>query len=289
MKKAESPTEKAGVVSPKKKVTKEDLGIKMPSAENKAKLARQKELQKRYDDECRKLNASRNTSVEAIRLCGDNIKQIKEEARAEEIVIEIASEASFGTDEPHFHITKEGKAVFVCGNVRFEADIKDVNKVVGANGEANPLDRLMDSQLIELARSIGLQIEPLARELLIRGDGSFSGPLTGLLQITWYRDIEKHKSDHLEENQRQRVEKYHRALQRYDANAQDGSQSSASGPRKSRASARIVIAADQHKKMLEMRNQGKSTGEIAVALGMARDRNSRAAIRSTFAALDQQK
>lgn len=250
------------------------------SPENKKKRL---ELQKRYDDECRKLNAARNfpdttKSVEAIRLCGDNIIAIKAEAKEAQIIINLMSDESFGTDEPHVHITKEGQAVFVCGNVRFNVDIKDLNKVVGANGESNPLDKLLDSQIMELARSAGLQIEPFVRSLL-------DEPLKGLLQIAWYRDVEKHESDNLKTNQQGRIERYHRNLSKWREGDSSESTNGTSTPRKTRTAAKIMIPADQHKKLLELHKKGQSTGAIALALGMERSKSSRAAIRSTLRSL----
>jgi hypothetical protein len=249
---------------------------------------KQSELQKRYDDECRKLNAARSMpeaskSVEAIRLCSTNIVAIKKEAKEEEIILNICSDESFGTDEPHVHITKDGRSIFVCGDVRFEMDIHDINKAIGTNGEESPLHKLMDSQIMELARSIGLQIEPFVRELI-------EVPLTGLLQLCWYRDIEKHESDHLKDNQHKRVEKYHNALAHYDANAaENNSPDSPRRANKTRTSSKITIPVDQHKKLLEMHKKGQTTGAIAIALGMERNKASRSAIRNALHALSGQK
>lgn len=252
------------------------------SAEDRARLEQQKELQSRYNAECRKLNAARSLSdasksIEAIRLCGDNIKAIKQEASENKLVLDVAHDDSFGTDEPHVHISREGEAIFVCGDVRFRVDIKDLNKVVGCNGEDHPLNKLMDSQLIEMARSIGLQTEPFSRELVMI-------PLTGLMQLCWYRDLEKHTSDHLKSNQTARVEAYHRQLSRYTPG-----QANANGERRAlgtkRESTKVSIPAEHHKKMLAMHKEGKSTGTIALALGLERSKASRAAIRNALRSL----
>lgn len=99
-------------------------------------------------------------------------------------------------------VTKDGtKAYFEQGDIRFEVDVKDLNKVVGCNGESSPIDKLMDSEIVALAQTNKLPVQPYSFELL-------RPVLVGLLQTTWYRDVENHTSDHLTENQSNRVRWY---------------------------------------------------------------------------------
>jgi hypothetical protein len=120
------------------------------------------------------------------------------------------------------YVTKSGEAHFEQGMVSFVVDSKDLNRVVGCNGESCPLDRLMDSEIVTLAQANNLPVQPYARELL-------TPVLKGVLQNTWYRDIEQHESDHLRDNQQARVAHYLFELKRYREPAAEGSKSSRSG------------------------------------------------------------
>lgn len=107
-------------------------------------------------------------------------------------------------------VTADGqKAYFKQGDISFEVDLKDLNKVVDGNRQGTPVDKLMDSQILSLAEINGLPVTPFSRDLL-------RPVLIGVLQNTWYRDIEKRElSEHLLQNQSNRVAWYHRALRDY--------------------------------------------------------------------------
>jgi hypothetical protein len=107
--------------------------------------------------------------------------------------------------KPHIHFTAKGEAIFVCAEVGFQVDSKDLNKAIGTNGEHSKLDSLMDSQLAAIAHAVGINTSPFVRDLLLI-------PLRGLVQLTWYRDIYGHTSEHLENNQKKRVDKYNSDL-----------------------------------------------------------------------------
>lgn len=113
-----------------------------------------------------------------------------------------------GADEAHIHFTSKGECLFQQGDILFHVDSEDLNKVVGANGETSVIDKLMDSQIVSLATANGLPVRPYVRELVRK-------PLIGLVQLVWYRDIERHESDHLKQNQQRRVLEYHRQLSEY--------------------------------------------------------------------------
>jgi hypothetical protein len=111
-------------------------------------------------------------------------------------------------EKPHIHFTAKGEAIFVCAGIGFKVDSKDLNKVISANGERGPLDGLLDSQLAAIAHAVGWHTDPFVRELLIL-------PIRGLVQNVWLRDVEAHTSEHLEHNQRARIDKYRRDLIAY--------------------------------------------------------------------------
>jgi len=207
-------------------------------------------------------------------------------AQAEKNIRTVIAEKELPGDRPHIHITASGDGYFVCGDIGFQIDTKDIDKALGTQGESNPLHRLMDSQVIALAHSAGLQTEPFVSELVIP-------VLRGLVQIVWYRDLPQDfpvNMDNLNNNQVSRIDKYHKLLREWKAPTEEAPTS-----RKSRASgtgtgsAKILIPAEQHKKLLELHKKGESTGAIAVALGLERSKSSRAAIRSTLRGLEAQK
>lgn len=129
---------------------------------------------------------------------------------------ETAQKSGKALDEAHIFATSKGETYFQQGDLRFSVDAKDLNKVVGANGESGVLAKLMDSQIVSLAVANGLPVSPYVYELV-------SKPLIGLIQLVWYRDLEKHESDHLKDNQRKRVALYLKELAAYkpDSRASD--------------------------------------------------------------------
>jgi hypothetical protein len=265
-------------------------GIKAGTQEPAQKKTKSNSLQAQYDAECRKLNAARalknDASVEAIKLCGENIARIKKEALEVGSVLDIASDESFGTDEPHLVKRETGEVLFVCGTVSFEVDPRSLDKTIGASGYISPLEKLLDSQLVEIARLSGLQVEPFVRSLLML-------PLTGVLQAVWYRDIRGHDSEHLRKGQADRIAEYHRRISVWKEDTpsteEGGSESKTRTPRQPKGAGKIVIDNAKHKQLLKLHKEGKSTGEIAVAIGMERSKSARAAVRQTLAALLAQK
>ena len=214
--------EKMEVIAKKIVATEKELAVAKAKEKSSIIDAAKATAQDQYDAACRKLNAAReNQAVDAIAAAGKEIARIKKAAAAIGAVINISSDESFGKDEPHIV-----KGLFKCNGISFEVDTKDLNKVIGTNGEESPLGHLMDSQIAELARVLGLNVEPFVRELVIL-------PIRGMLQMVWYRDVEKHESEHLTTGQAARIEKYHRDLAawRPDAPASDNG----SKPRKPRA------------------------------------------------------
>jgi len=147
---------------------------------------------------------------------------------AEEIVDRVITEKEtpFHDEGPRVFATAKGETYFEQGDIRFPVDAKDLNNVVGANGGTNCIDKLMDSQIAALAVANGLTIKPFARELL-------RDVLTGLVQIVWYRDLEKHESEHLRLNQEKRIELYKRKLAMYKEEPASGS-NNGNGNRRSR-------------------------------------------------------
>lgn len=103
---------------------------------------------------------------------------------------------------------------FQQGSIRFRVDLKNINKVLGINGESGPVDQLMDSQLAEFAKLNGIPVAPYSREMLTN---IVTSPLKGFLQLVWYRDVEGHTSEHLNDNQQKRVIRYMTALKSYKA------------------------------------------------------------------------
>lgn len=163
----------------------------------------------------------------------DRVKRLQAKGstkkEAEKTVAEVITTKEGSVIEgAHIHVAKDGSAFFKQGDIMFSVDNQDINKVVGCNGEMNVLDKLMDSQIASLATANGLPISPFVRELLIKGTASTKGgPLTGLVQSVWYRDIDKHTSDYLNENQQDRVIGYIKALAVYKPKAAEtGSDSS---------------------------------------------------------------
>jgi hypothetical protein len=135
--------------------------------------------------------------------------------------------------KPHIHFTARGEAIFVCAEIGFKVDSKDLNKVLGTNGEHSPLDSLMDSQLAAIAHAVGIHTEPFVRELLIP-------VIRGIVQSVWYRDMgERVNFDHLESNQKKRLDNYHKALLEYKA-PEPGQEPSRNRPRAPRVSAKSV-------------------------------------------------
>jgi hypothetical protein len=111
--------------------------------------------------------------------------------------------------KPHIHFTGKGEAIFVCAEIGFRVDNRDINKALGTNGEHGPLDGLLDSQLSAVAHAVGWRTDPYVRELLIL-------PLRGLVQEIWYRDVDGREiSEHLATAQKKRVDKYHHDLLEY--------------------------------------------------------------------------
>jgi len=164
---------------------------------------------------------------------------------AEKIVRDVILNKELPGDRAHIHITPKGECHFVCGEISFVVDSQDLNKVIGTNGEPNPLHRLMDSQIAEMARSQGWTIDPFARELI-------EVPLQGLLQNVWYRDVEKHTSEHLEAGQAKRVAEYHHKLSQWKpsssaASGNHGSRRASSGaPRASMVSKSFEVVKGEH-------------------------------------------
>lgn len=130
---------------------------------------------------------------------------------------DLARKQTRSIEEAQIKPTKDGRAFFQQGDIMFPVDAKDLNNVVGCNGGSNVIDKLMDSQVVTLARANGLTVTPYARELL-------RPVLTGLVQLVWRRDLEANDSEHLRENQRRRIERYTRELASYSkpADSEDG-------------------------------------------------------------------
>jgi predicted nucleic-acid-binding protein len=126
--------------------------------------------------------------------------------------------------DARIHISSKGEAHFQQGDIMFPVDAKDLNKVVGGNGNPSALDKLMDSQIVSLATANGLPVSPFARDLVRK-------PLIGLLQLVWYRDVEKHESEHLKKNQEKRVAEYREQLSEYKEEPVRGEGRKASRPR----------------------------------------------------------
>lgn len=121
--------------------------------------------------------------------------------------------AQRGTNPESAHIitTRKQGAYFQQGDIKFPVDSKSLDKTLGAGpfkNDGSCLDKLMDSQIAALAQANGLPIQPFVRELVL-------SPLRGVVQLVWYRDLEKHSSDHLTSNQFKRIEDYKRALVNY--------------------------------------------------------------------------
>jgi hypothetical protein len=136
-------------------------------------------------------------------------------------------------EKPHIHFTARGEAMFVCAGIGFKVDSRDLNKVLSANGERGPLDGLLDSQLAAIAHAVGWHTEPFVRDLLLK-------PIKGLVQHVWYRDIcpEGINFNHLENNQRLRLDTYRRALLEYVPG--DPNQPNRNRPRAPRISQRSI-------------------------------------------------
>lgn len=109
---------------------------------------------------------------------------------------------------PVIRATADGQAYFEQADIRFSVDAHDLNNVVGANRGDNVIDKMMDSQVASLAIANGFPVSPFSRELL-------RPVLTGIVQLTWYRDLENYTSAHLEENQEKRVQLYLDKLKTY--------------------------------------------------------------------------
>jgi hypothetical protein len=136
---------------------------------------------------------------------------------AERIVRNTIATKELPDDRPHIHIVKKGEAHFVCGDVAFAVDTKDLNKVIGANREDSPLDRLMDSQLAAICQQMGMKTEPFVRELV-------RDPINHLVQWVWLRDIGdphiKFNGEHLEKNIHLSLDRYHKALLSWSPSAE---------------------------------------------------------------------
>lgn len=132
------------------------------------------------------------------------------------------------SEEAHIKVTAKGQAYFQQGDIRFEVDSQDLNKVLGTNGETSPLSHLMDSQISALAQANHIPAQPFVRELILQ-------PIVGVLQMVWYRDLQGHMSEHLVINQRARIERYMKALKEYKepSSAENGSSGVRRAPRTS--------------------------------------------------------
>ncbi len=115
-------------------------------------------------------------------------------ADAEKMIREVIATKELPTDRPHLHFASSGEVIFVCADIGFKVDTRDLNKVIGTNHEHSPLDGLMDSQLAAIAHSMGLNTDPFVRELV-------RDPINHLVQLVWYRDLQENVSfAHLEKN-----------------------------------------------------------------------------------------
>lgn len=115
-------------------------------------------------------------------------------------------------------VIKKDDAIFQQGDIQFRVYRDDLERTLGAGQwghEASVLDKLMDSQVISLAKANGLPVEPYVRELVRR-------PLNGIIQLVWYRDLQKYESDHLRQGQEKRVADYLRQLAEYKPDAETG-------------------------------------------------------------------
>lgn len=191
---------------------------------------------------------------------------------------EMAQLSGKSLEDAHIIKDRKGQAYFRQGDVRFTVDAKDLNEVVGCNGGSNVIDKLMDSQVAMLASANGLVHDPFVRELL-------RPVLTGVVQLVWYRDLQKHESDNLRINQARRVVKYHVELREYtEPPKSDSSQSEApsrasKSPRSSRsfsASYRFLkstkeVASGREAQLLEVVKELKQ-GTLAQIVEAAKDR-----------------
>lgn len=169
-----------------------------------------------------KASAKRDASETPKCICGKMVtfySSIDEQGFCSDACYEKLRSSRRGADEAHIHFTSKGECLFQQGDIMFHVDSEDLNKVIGTNGETGVLEKLMDSQVILLATANGLPVHPYVREFLITNNG----PLQGLLQLVWLRDIERHESDHLKQNQLRRVLEYHRKLSEYKAPEEDAS------------------------------------------------------------------
>lgn len=150
--------------------------------------------------------------------CGQPTKMYSgalEESFCSDACYEQARKNANATATARIRVTSNGEAAYYeQADISFAVDPKDLCKVVGANGEVSPIDVLLDSQLVTLAQANGLPVAPFVRELL-------RPVLIGIVQLVWYRDIEKHTSEHLETNQQNRVSWYLNALRNYKEKPQE--------------------------------------------------------------------
>lgn len=171
----------------------------------------------------------------------DMMKKGNERKEAEKIIRRVIATKELPDDRPHLHFRDTGEAVFVCADIGFKVDLRDLNKVIGTNGENSPIDHLMDSQIAAIGHSMGLKTDPFVRELLI-------DPIRHLVQMVWYRDLRANVSyEHLEKNLKISLDRYTKALLEYKP-SEPGSE-----PRKANGRARAPREAS--KSLLYMSKQ----------------------------------
>ena len=128
---------------------------------------------------------------------------------AEKQIREVIATKELPGDRPHLHFTSEGEAYFSCADIAFKVDLKDLNKVLGTNGEHSPLDGLMDSQIAGIAYVMGISTTPFVRDLLM-------DPIRHLVQMVWYRDLQTGVDyTHLEKNMKISLDRYRARLLEY--------------------------------------------------------------------------
>lgn len=112
---------------------------------------------------------------------------------------------------PHVVKNRKGDLHFMQGDVRFPIDY-DLDKTLGAGRyghEPSCLDKLMDSQLVQFAQLNHITVDPFVRFLV-------ESPLRGIVQLTWYRDLNvAHDDLYLVKNQENRIKLYERQLKEY--------------------------------------------------------------------------
>lgn len=189
--------------------------------------------------------------------CGKNVAMysgLLEEGFCSDKCYESAKTEVKGRAEARIKATAKGETYFEQGDIRFAVDPRDLAKVVGSKStkESGCIARLMDSQIVTLAQANGLPVSPFVRELL-------EPVLVGHLQLIWYRDLEKHETDHLTTNQQARVANYLRRLSEWKAPAETGSSNGSRAPRAAGSAPRAAKTAASLTTGIELKKMPKES------------------------------